>query len=350
MQKPDWDRIHEIHEEARKLPRSERRAFVEKASDGDASVVRDVLDLLALDDESFMEPPMRVTLPPAPADLLGKKIRERYFIEKKLGEGGMSEVYLARDRLLNDRAVVMKFLGRDLLEDTYARQKFTQESEALSRLHHANVVQVLDKGDLDGWPYFVMEFVDGEMLRSQMLPEGMPLERAAAILKQIGAALVESHQQGVFHRDLKPENILLRRGTDNVVLIDFGIAKVTHSVVTPTTTNVKTAGTLMYMSPEQLRGEEVTAASDIYSMATVAYEVVTGRRPFKTTSPARLLELQKKGVRTKPRRLREDLSASAEEIILGGLLFAPGARYKHASEFGNSLADALLASIMPQEK
>lgn len=343
MQQPDWDRIHEIYDEARKLPRAERPAFVEKASAGDASIARDVLDLLALDDESFMKPPIKVVLGPAADDLLGKTINERYVIEKELGEGGMSEVYLARDRTFNDRTVVMKFLGRDLLENAYARQKFTQESEALSRIHHAHVVQVLDKGELDGWPYFVMEFVDGETLRSQITNEGINLERAATILRQIGAALDAAHQQGVFHRDLKPENILLRRGTDNVVLIDFGIAKVTDSLVGPTTTDGQTAGTLVYMSPEQLRGESVTAASDIYSMAVIAYEMVTGRRPFKTT-------FQKKGVRVKPRRLREELSANAEAIILRALLFDPSARYEHAGEFGDSLADALLVRVAPRKK
>ncbi len=293
---------------------------------------------------------MRVSLVPGADDLLGTTIKDRYFIEKELGEGGMSEVYLARDRTVDDRAVVMKFLGRNLLENSYAWQKFTQESEALSRIHHENVVQVLDKGELGGWPYFVMEFVKGETLRSQITSEGMNLEHAATILRQIGAALEAAHQQGIFHRDLKPENILLRRGTGNVVLIDFGIARVTDSIVAATTTNGQTAGTLMYMSPEQLRGESVTAASDIYSMAVNAYEMVTGRKPFKTTSPTRLAELQKEGVRKKPRRLNEDLSANAEAVILRALSFDPSARYEHASEFGGSLADALSVRVAPKKK
>ena len=342
MHKPDWDRIHEIYDEARKLPRAERHAFVEKASAGDASVVRDVLDLLALDDESFMEPPMRVSLVPAADDLLGTTIKDRYFIVKELGQGGMSEVYLAHDRTVDDRAVVMKFLGRDLLENSYARQKFTQESEALSRIHHAHVVQVLDKGELGGWPYFVMEFVDGETLRALITSEGMNLEHAATILRQVGAALEAAHQQGICHRDLKPENILLRHGTGDVVLIDFGIAKVADSVVGPTTVHGQTAGTPVYMSPEQLRGEKVTAASDIYSMAVIAYEMVTGRRPFKTT-------FQKKGVRIKPRRLREELSASAEAIMLRALSSDPNARYEHVREFSDGLADALSVRVAPKK-
>ena len=112
----------------------------------------------------------------------------------------------------------------------------------------------------------------------------MNLERSAKILRKIGAAIEAEQKKGIFNRDIKPENILLRRGTGSVVLIDFCIAKVTDSLVAPTSTNGQTAGTLVYMSPEQLRGENVTAATDIYSMAVIAYEIVTGRSPFKTTS------------------------------------------------------------------
>ena len=351
MKKPDWDRIQEIYHDARKLPPGERRAFVAKASAGNTVLAGEVIELLALDDPSFLDAPI-VNLPLASLadNLVGTTINERYFIKRELGGGGMSEVYLAHDRRINNRAVVIKFLARELLENSYARQKFIQESEALSRIHHPGVVQVLDKGEFNGRPYFVMEFVHGKKLRSQISSGGMNLERAATILRQIGAALEQAHQQGVFHRDLKPENILLRQGTDEVVLIDFGIAKVTDSVVAPTTTHGQSAGTLMYMSPEQVRGESVTAASDIYSMGVIAYEMVTGLRPFNTTSPARLLELQKKRVRVTPKRLREDLSKDAETKILRALKFDPSARYEQASEFGHSLADALLASSIVPNK
>lgn len=349
--KQAWDRIHEIYHEAQGLPRAERRAFVEKASEGDTIIVRDVMDLLALDDESFMEPPINLHLAPLEDNLVGTTIGERYVTEKELGRGGMSRLYLARDLRVNYKAVVIKVLSRELQEHPFARQKFEQEVEALARIRHTGIVEVFDKGVLtDGRPYFVMEFIDGETLRSQLPSGGMNLERTATILKQLGAALELAHQKGVFHRDLKPENILLRRGTDDVVLIDFGIAKVTDSVVAPTTTQGQSAGTLMYMSPEQLRDEKVTAASDIYSMGVIAYEMVTGQRPFNTTSLARLLELQKKRPRVKPRRAREDLSRTAEAIILRALSFDPSARYGNAREFGDSLAGALLASDSAAKK
>ncbi len=352
MKKPDWDRIQEMFCEARKLPRAERRAFVEKSTMGDTVLANEVLELLALDNPSFLDVPVaNIPLAPATDYLLGTTINKRYLIEKELGRGGMSRVYFARDLKVNHKAVVIKVLSQELLGHRYARQKFEQEVEALSRIRHSGVVAVFDKGELrDGRPYFVMEFVDGETLRSEISSEGMNLERAAVILKQIGTALNQVHQQGVCHRDLKPENVLLMRDTDNVVLIDFGIAQIADSVHGPSTTKGHSAGTLMYMSPEQLRGEKVAPASDIYSMGVIAYEVVTGRRPFNITSPARLLELQKKRVRTKPRSLREDLPSKAETIILRALSFDSGARYARASEFGECLADALLASRVAPRK
>jgi serine/threonine protein kinase len=352
LKKPDWDRIQEIYHEARKLACPERRAFVEEACKGDTVIARDVLDLLALDEESFMEPPVNLPLAPAVDDLVERTISERYFMEKELGSGGMSRVYLARDVRVNGKTVVIKVLSLDLLEHPYARQKFEQEVEALARIHHISVVEVFDKGELpDGRPYFVMEFIDGESLRTHISPnEGMNLEHVASILRQIGSALEHVHQSSVFHRDLKPENIMLRRGTDKIVLIDFGVAKVTDSVIATTTVNGQSAGTLAYMSPEQLRGERLTSASDIYTMGIIAYEMVTGRRPFNPTSPAQLLELQRAGVTVKPVALRPNLPRKAQEVILRGMLFKPASRYQNAKQFGDSLAQALSYSDVGEKK
>ena len=346
--KLDWDRIQEIYHEARQLPPAERRAFVEKACENDTDSASVIMDLLYQDDEPFPEPPINLPLTTSVDDLVGRTIGERYLVEKELDGGGMSRVYLARDRNVNGRAVVLKVLSRELLEHEYARQKFKQEVEALIRIDHRGVVDVSDTGTLgDGRPYFVMQFINGENLRSLIRPEGMSLHRAASILRQIGDALNRAHENGVFHRDLKLENIMLRRGTDSVVLIDFGIAKVVDSSVAPITTHEQSAGTLMYMSPEQLLAKEVTAATDIYSMAVIAYELVTGRLPFDAKSQAQLVEQQRKRSHLKPRVLRQDLPAEAEDIILRGLLFEPQARYQNAKQFGDSLADALVGTHVP---
>ena len=156
---------------------------------------------------------------------------------------------------------------------------------------------------------------------------GWTLERSALILRQIGAALYDVHKKGIFHRDLKPDNIMLQvlgNGTELVKIVDFGIAKVKDSVVAPSTVNNVSVGTLLYMSPEQLRGgQRITAASDIYSMAVIAYEMVTARRPFNPASGPQLLEMHCEGVRVRPVDLRTNLSLEAQAIILRALSFEP---------------------------
>ena len=343
MKKPNWDRIQEIYHAAASVPRSELETFVARACDHDPFLIREVHELLAASDSSddFLRNPI-VKL--GVDDLVGTTIDSRYVIKSELGDGGMSHVYLADDTKLEQQAVI-KVLSRKLLEDSYALKKFRQEVEALLRTRHDNVVRVFDKGELvDGRPYIVMEYVDGVTLSSQINPEGMPLELVAAILKQIGAALEHVHQKDIFHRDLKPANIMLTRDSDSVVLVDFGIAKVKHSAIASTTVNGTAFGTLAYVSPEQLRGEEVTAASDIYSMAVIAYQMVTGRLPFDPASPADQLDKQRAGIQVKPVVLRRNLPPKAQDIILRGLKFKPEARYANAREFGDNLAQALLNS------
>jgi serine/threonine protein kinase len=256
----------------------------------------------------------------------------------------MSRVYVAHDLNLQNLAVVIKVLSHSLLEDQYALQKFEQEVEALLRMNDPNVVRVLDTGKLpDGRPYIVMSYVEGETLRSQLTEDGMDLRRAASILKQIGTALTHVHEKDVFHRDLKPENIILKTGTDSVVLVDFGIAKVKDSLIAPTTVTGVSAGTLGYMSPEQLRGEEITAASDIYSMGVIAYEMIFGGRPFDPASTPDLLDLQRKGIGKLPQKV----STKAQHIIRRALSFDPKYRYRNAKEFGDKLADALVTPGKP---
>jgi serine/threonine protein kinase len=363
MEGPLWDRIQEIYHSALPLAPAERSAFVESACAQDSHLMREVKSLLDADQSSgdFLESSvfdigLKIITSShsssAPRgddssmdDLIGTTI-DRYLVEKKLGEGGMGTVYLARELSLHSRPVVIKILSEASLQSPYLRQKFEQEIEALARLNHPNVVSVLGDGELSGKPYIVMQYVSGLTLRSQIPNEGMNLQRAASILKQIGAALDYVHEQGIFHRDLKPDNIMLQQlkgGTEFVMVVDFGIAKVKDSVVAPSTADNIAIGTAHYMSPEQLRGgEKITAASDVYSMAVMAYEMVTGRRPFNPTSTAQLLELQRNGVRVKPADLRANLSTQAQAILLRGLSFERTARYQDAVEFCNSLARALM--------
>jgi serine/threonine protein kinase len=284
------------------------------------------------------------TLPQQPG-LIGQTVDQRYVIESAIGQGGVGAVYLARDRKLHDKRVVLKILLDRSLQNEWVVQKFQQEKEALARVDHPGVVGILDTGELpDGKAYLVMQFIDGVTLRSQVRPEGMPLARAAEIIKQIGRALSAAHERGIFHRDLKPENIMLQsfgRGEEQVKIIDFGIAKLKDSLVAPSTVTGATAGTVAYMAPEQLAGKSISAATDIFALGAIAYEIVTGRKPFNPETGFELLEMQRSGVRVQPRDLRPAISTEANEVILRALNFAPADRFQTARDFGEVLAQSL---------
>jgi len=316
---------------------------------GTAPVRESTSDLSAptitIDPENSAASPLNETsMPPLPS-LIGVTLDSRYSIQKELGQGGVGMVYLAFDRKLHDKPVVIKVLLEKSLQNSWVVQKFQQEKEALARVDHPGVIGILDDGELpDGKPYLVMQFVDGVTLRSQVKPEGIPLERAADLLKQIGRALTAAHDKGIFHRDLKPENIMLQSyggGEEQVKIIDFGIAKLKDSIVAPSTVTGATAGTVSYMAPEQLSGRPVSAAMDIYAMGAIAYELVTGRKPFNPETGFELLEMQRAGVRVKPADLRPSLSEEAGQVILRALSFDPKQRFQSARELGDILGRAL---------
>lgn len=344
MKELDWDQIQEIYHKALKRPPAERSAYIAHAANQNPDLIREVNELVSVGASlgDFLKSPVaELRFTPPVENLIGTKIKERYVIVKELGHGGMGQIYLASDQNVNGRPVVIKFLLRKLMDDEYALQKFKQESHALSLIHHPNVVEVLDTGDFDGRPFFVMQYVDGETLDQRTPKEGMRLEHAASILKQIGAALEHVHEKGIFHRDLKPTNIMLRRGTDSVVLVDFGIARINSADESEATATGVSPGTPLYMSPEQINSEEITAASDIYSMAVVAYEMVTGRRPFEPAPRSESVRMRRNGPPVKPKVLRPNLSQKAQDEILRGLAFKRSARYQNAKQFGDNLAQVL---------
>jgi nucleotide-binding universal stress UspA family protein/predicted Ser/Thr protein kinase len=284
----------------------------------------------------------------------GMLLDGRYLLERELGRGGIGVVYLARDQHLLNKPVVVKILLDLVLAaeaDEWVKRKFRQEVEALARIDHPGVVGVLQAGELaDGKPYLVIQYIEGETLRSVMRAEGMELARAARIIRQIGHALSGAHDRGVYHRDLKPENIMLQplgEDEEHVKLIDFGIATVKDSQASgdPATTTMF-SGTPGYMAPEQLLGKP-TAASDVYALGVIAHEMLTGRRPFRPDSPYHLMELQREGVRVKPRELRPDLPERAQALILKALSFEQAERPARARAFGDELSRALLGVEAP---
>jgi serine/threonine protein kinase len=279
----------------------------------------------------------------------GTVLDGRYLIERELGRGGIGVVYLAHDQQLMGKPVVIKILLEQVFEtdaDGWVKKKFRQEVEALARIDHPGVVGVLQTGEMPGGrPYLVMQYIEGKNLRSVMKPEGMNLAHVAHIIRQIGQALTSAHDRGIYHRDLKPENIMLQalgEGEDHVKLIDFGVATVKDSQVAANHATTMVAGTVGYMAPEQLIGKP-SAASDTYALGVIAYEMVTGRRPFNPDSPYQLLGLQHEGVRVKPADLRPSLPEQAQAVILKALSFEQEDRQARARDLGDELARALLA-------
>jgi tRNA A-37 threonylcarbamoyl transferase component Bud32 len=292
-----------------------------------------------------LDPTTVDTVQRTPKDLVGQLLNGRYAIQSELKRGGMGVVYLARDQQLHSRYVVVKVLLDEAYQSQYVVQKFRQEVEALSRIDHPGIVGIIDSGELpNGRPFIVMQYVEGVTLRSVMTSEGMNLERVAEVAKQVGRALASAHSRGIFHRDLKPDNIMLQdlgHDEEQVKIIDFGIAKVKSSVVAPSTSLNLSPGTVAYMAPEQLSGRPITAATDIFALGAIVYEMVTGRKPFNPETGFELLQMQQTGVRVKPADLRPSLPAEAQEIILKALSFNPTDRQSTPRDFGDNLARAL---------
>ena len=208
----------------------------------------------------------------------GELIDGRYELEELVGSGGMSSVYRARDTLL-DRDVALKVLHRHHLEDGDYVTRFEREARSAAQLSHPNVVTVIDRGDVDGRPFIVFEYVSGDTLDKLVEREGaLPVDRALEIVIGAARGLAFAHRRGLIHRDVKPQNILLNGGGRPKVT-DFGIARAldVHKGVTQTGTVL---GTSNYIAPEQASGERVSVQSDVYSLGVVLFELLTGRVPF----------------------------------------------------------------------
>lgn len=289
------------------------------------------------------------TMPLATGAYLGVLLKDRYLIEKVIGSGGIGVVYSARDRQLMNRQVVIKVLHQSLLGTElgeWFKKKFQLEIEALSRIDHPGVVGVFDTGKMpDGRTFLVMQFVDGITLRSAIPERGMDFSMIARLIRQIGSALNAAHDKGVLHRDIKPENIMLQElggGEHQVKLIDFGIAQVTEPQSDmPATQVTKISGSVPYMAPEQLRGRP-SKSSDIYALGVIAYEMVTGLRPYNAETVVSMYEEQREGPSRSMRDLRPSLPAAAEASILKALAFDKNDRHATVREFTEELADILI--------
>ncbi len=201
-----------------------------------------------------------------------------YRIVEKIGAGGMGEVYLAEDTELN-RKVALKFLSPHLCQDADCRARFKREAQAAAKLDHPSIVTVHEVGEFQGRPFFAMQHIEGQSLRELIKAKELPIERVIELAIQICEGLHKAHQSGTVHRDVKPANILID-ADGRAKILDFGLASVAGS--DHLTKTGSTLGTVGYMSPEQLRGEQVDQRTDIFSLGVVLYELIAGRQPFKS--------------------------------------------------------------------
>jgi serine/threonine-protein kinase len=268
----------------------------------------------------------------------------RYVVERELGRGGMATVVLARDETL-DRAVAVKLLADHAASDEELRERFLREGRFAAQLAHANVVAVYDTGEADGTPYIVMECVEGESLAEVVARRG-PLRsaEAAELGRQACAGLGHAHARGLVHRDVKPQNLLLRDdGTLKVA--DFGIAR---SGGGATITQAGTLlGTAAYMAPEVVAGEPATAASDVYSLGAVLYELVTGVPPRRATTIA---ELAQEEPLRRPSEIVANVSAPLESTILRCLDPDTSRRPASALELARELEEPTAAPTFSQRQ
>jgi len=340
MSPGQWNRISHLFSSAAEFSPAER----EKLLEGEPDTIRAEVERL-LNEHPRSGVLDREILHKAADPWIGKTLNGRYRIERFLARGGAGAVYLAHDEQIAGRAVVVKFLEH---RDPWLRNKFRAEMEALARIDHHGVVGILDAdATSDGVPFLVIQYIDGVTLRSEIQKGPLDVARVARLIREIGDAVSSAHEKGVLHRDLKPENIMLERARtpgETVRLIDFGIASLDRSDEEMLTHTTRFAGTTLYMAPEQLLGRP-ERASDIYAIGVIAYEMVTGCRPFAAAGPVELYERQRAGIKSDLRDACSQIPPSAAGAILRQLSFRPRERDASALEAAEQIALALEGKV-----
>lgn len=270
---------------------------------------------------------------------IGKIFADRYRIVRQIGRGGMADVYLARDLILDGEEVAVKVLRTNYQTDQIAVQRFQREARAMAELDHPNIVRISDIGEEDGQQYLAMEYVDGLDLK-RYIKEHAPLSNADAvrIMGQILLAMRLAHTRGIVHRDLKPQNVILTR--DGVAKVtDFGIA-VAFAETSLTQTN-SMLGSVHYLSPEQARGSKATVQSDIYAMGIILFEMLTGRLPYDGDSAVTIALQHFQTPLPSVREENPQVPQSLENIVLKATAKKLTERYKTVAEMYADLASAL---------
>jgi protein kinase-like protein len=271
-----------------------------------------------------------------PGALSGRKLGQ-YDVLDVIGKGGMGEVYKGQS---NGQTVALKILPDDLAQQDQFRQRFVREAQTLTALNHPNIVKMIGSGDSEGIAYLAMEYIEGEELAKRLKANGaLSLDDTRDILIGLASALDYAHEQGFVHRDIKPSNVMLRRSRDGEtwegVLMDFGVAKIREAQTGLTGTGA--IGTIDYMAPEQIMSaKEVDGRADVYALGVMAYEMLTGERPFKG-SAAQIMFAHIQQPAPDPRDVKDNLPSSAAYAIKRALAKKPEERFATAGEFAAAL-------------
>lgn len=272
-----------------------------------------------------------------PDVLLGQTVKGRYRVTEFVGEEEIGFTYLAEDLLVPEKKVVVRVLMNEDERDEIDNRIFAEERISLSHLNHPNIVRLIDSGELlEGRPFIVTEYFDGKTLK-EMLDQGLQLNalRTARIISQAADALGEAHQNGVLHRHLKPEDIILTvtdKGAEQVKVVGFALSD-----------GYGSGNDLAYRAPEQVADKPATFASDVYSLAVIAYQMLTARLPFNASNASDMLKLQRENLSLPPTNMRLDVPAELDAVMEKGLAFDPARRYPKARDFGDAFFAAAAA-------
>ena len=339
MQPDRWQIVERIFHEALRRKPEERASFLQQTCSGDASLISEVNSLLTSysQDDSFFEESASTLAAEMFGDVVGETIGP-YEVLSELGSGGMGTVYLAQDARLG-RKIALKLLPPQFTNDQDRLRRFQQEARAASALNHPNILTVHEIEQSAKLHYIATEFVDGVTLRQHMNNQRMNLGEVLDVATQIASALKAAHAAGIAHRDIKPENVMIR-ADGYIKVLDFGLAKLTENEFAPESSETNPGivmGTPRYMSPEQARGLDVDLRSDIFSLGTVIYEMVTGKLPFEGETTSDVIAALIKDEPESMRASVPELPVEFEQVVRKALVKERGLRYQTIAEFLSAL-------------